>query len=554
MSYKKLIPLSVITILAVLGCQSANGSGASSSSAVFSNYSSVDISTPSAIEEPVNVGPFGLTTLNGNYFIEGNTYTITKGGLYVLKGYLNGQIIVAAGDNDNVELSLEGATIENDADSPIQALHANKVKIQAKAGTENLIKETRPMRYQKNNAVGEGAINSKVDLEIKGRGLLVVQATYNSGIHTVDDLEIQNATIHVTAPFNALRGNDSITIKSGTLVLNSLYGEGIRTKNTHISSKGNQRGPLVINGGSVYVDSLYTALSSSYTIIVDEIDRNNPTTLNIKTGKKSSHYNFMAYDETVLAGGLIATNFINIRKGTIAIDSDDYGIYTSYGKAFDNGERGLGNVNIEGGNISISADDDGLRADHTLIISGGNMSITSGTEGIEANHIKISGGTIHVFGTDDGINASRKINEYPTMEVTGGFINVTVASGDTDGIDSNGSFRQTGGVIISRGSAGTPSSISTAIEVDGSYTMTGGTFIAFNGMESIPTANANVLSASITAASSTLRFSKGNYSLLSESLNVNFSNEFAYNSFIIYSSSLVNNGTYTLKMDGTEVL
>lgn len=571
MSYKKLIPISVIAIFAVIGCQRGLDNSNSSAS-VHSNYTSISIPDASSIKEPVNEGDFVMTTKDGNFSIEGNVYTITRGGSYTLKGTLNGQILISAGDNDEVELSLEGTTIEYDIDSPIKATRADKVFVKAKSETENLVKETRPVKQVEDKTVGEGVISAAADLEIKGSGSLVVSATFNNGIHTSKDLEVQNLTLQVNAPNNALKGNDSITIHSGNITLHSLYGEGMKTKNTDVSNKGKQRGNITINGGSIYVDSLYTALSAEHNIVVDQLDNTIPINLNVKTGKKSTHYTPLVFDETVSSNGMVAENIINIKGGNIAIISDDVAIGAQYGKEFENGLTGQGNVTIEGGTISISSEDDALRADNTLTVTGGSMSIISLTEGVEANHVRISGGTMHIFGTDDGINVSRKINEDPTMIVSGGFINVTVAAGDTDGIDSNGSFSQTGGVIISRGSSGAPSSISTALEVEGTCSITGGTFIAFNGMESTPTTSGSVLKAftsnpsarfrtgenygilDVTAEAETNRFALGNYSLAGQDLNLAFTNEYGYETFIIYSASLVTSSAYSLKLNNVDVL
>lgn len=571
MSYKKLIPLSVIAIFAVIGCQKVPNTSNSSTS-VHSNYTSISIPDASSIPDPVNESDFVMTTKDGNFSKEGSIYTITRGGSYTLKGTLNGQILISAGDNDKVELSLEGATIEYDSDSPIKATRADKVFIKAKAETENLVKETRPIKQVEDKTVGEGVISASADLEIKGSGALVVVATFNNGIHTSKDLEVQNLTLDVSAPNNALKGNDSITIHSGNITLHSLYGEGMKTKNTDVSNKGNQRGNITINGGSIHVDTLYTGLSAAHNIVIDQLDNTLPINLNIKTGKKSTHYTPLVFDETISANGMVAENIVNIKGGNTAIISDDVAISAKYGDEFDNGRTGLGNVTIEGGIISISSDNDALRADNTLTVTGGSMSIISLTEGVEANHIRISGGTMHIFGTDDGINVSRKINEDPTMIVSGGFINVTVAAGDTDGIDSNGSFSQTGGVIVSRGSYGTPNAISTALEVEGTCSITGGTFIAFNGIESTPTTSGSIFKAftsnpsarfrpgenygilDVTFEAATNRFVPGNYTLAGQGLSVTFTNEYGYEEFVIYSAALVNNSAYSLKLNNTDIL
>ena len=201
--------------------------------------------------------------------------------------------------------------------------------------------------------------------------------------------------------------------------------------------------------------------------------------------------------------------------------------------------------------------------------------MTGATEGFEANHIKINGGYSHIYGTDDGVNASKKIDQTPTIEVTGGTLDVAVTNGDTDGIDSNGNFSQTGGLVISRGSPGTGSGMSTGLDCDGTASITGGTFIAFNGMEKTPTTGSNVLKAATNytsqggpggpggggpgghradTTSTSYSFAAGDYVLSGSGIEISFTNNFSYSGFMIYSSLLTNGGTYSLATNGTKLL
>ena len=81
--------------------------------------------------------------------------------------------------------------------------------------------------------------------------------------------------------------------------------------------------------------------------------------------------------------------------------------------------------------------------------SGNSSGQSYSTKGIKAeSEINISGFTINIYSTDDGINACTGDGKTsPIINVTGGYIDVTTASGDTDGIDSNGNYVQTGGMV-----------------------------------------------------------------------------------------------------------
>ena len=72
-----------------------------------------------------NSSDFEIATEDGTVTLSGSTYTITSGGTYVVTGTLSdGQIIIDAGEEDEVELDLSGASITCSYDSPIFAKNA----------------------------------------------------------------------------------------------------------------------------------------------------------------------------------------------------------------------------------------------------------------------------------------------------------------------------------------------------------------------------------------------------------------------------------------------
>ncbi|MCR5593247.1 MAG: carbohydrate-binding domain-containing protein [Saccharofermentans sp.] len=116
----------------------------------------------------------------------------------------------------------------------------------------------------------------------------------------------------------------------------------------------------------------------------------------------------------------------------------------------------------------------GVRANRTLTVNSGVFMIET-DEGLEATGVIINGGDITINATDDGINASDKTDEFtPYLEVNGGTINITMADGDTDGLDSNGDITINGGTISINAQS--------AIDYDGNAVMNGGTLI-INGEE-----------------------------------------------------------------------
>ena len=111
-------------------------------------------------------------------------------------------------------------------------------------------------------------------------------------------------------------------------------------------------------------------------------------------------------------------------------------------------------LNILSGNITVSANDDGIKCDYTLNIGaegtdGPTINVTKAAEGIEGSVVNVYSGSLYVTATDDGINAANgdiadrsadfSYNQY------GGYVYVNVTNGD--GIDSNGSANLAGGTL-----------------------------------------------------------------------------------------------------------
>ncbi len=569
MKKKLLIILSTFLTATLAGCSVTKNDSEEDYGSDYDYNSSISIEEPEDIEVVETEEEFAISTDDGEYTQTNNIYTISKEGTYSLSGKLEGQIIVAAGEDDEIVLELNDVSISYGEDAPIKAISADKVEISAKKSTGNIIKDTRNAKTIDDDNQGEGAITADMDLKLKGTGTLIVEGNYNNGVHTTKDLTIQKMTLKSTGYNNALKGKDTVTITSGIIQAYAKTGNGIKTDDSDVSKKGNQRGTIAINGGTIYVDSLHDAIDASYNVEIDETDEETSTKISIKTGLNSVNYDkstFKADSEK----GIKAQNDIIINKGTVMVAASDDAIHANYGEALENGNTGTGNITINNGLIQVASGDDGLHADNTLTINDGKIVVTGAKEGYEANYITINGGYSYIYGSDDGVNCSKNSFNDSAFTMTGGYLDVAVRSGDTDGIDSNGSFTLSGGVIITRGSPGTNGNrMSTGLDVDGTVSMTGGTLIAFNGLEKSPTANDTIHYAGTknanssggpggpgghgrsTSTSSSL--AAGNYVLSGEGLEVSFINDYIYSSFQIYSSNLVIGNTYTLSKDGSAV-
>ena len=220
-------------------------------------------------------------------------------------------------------------------------------------------------------------------------------------------------------------------------------------------------------------------------------------------------------------------NYISCQaeKGTINISG---GVVTiavySPEKAVQGGRPGRGSF---GGQQTVSGAD-AIHADYTLNISGGEITVDSAYEGLEANVINISGGRSSITASDDGVNACKKVTT-PQINISGGYLEVTVSpNGDTDGIDSNGTYKQTGGIVITRG----PNNQNmAAIDADGSVSVTGGTLIVLG--------YGRVSAGSAVKSYSLSLHSAGEHSVTIDGVVYTFTNSNSYGRTTVYSDASV---------------
>lgn len=176
-----------------------------------------------------------------------------------------------------------------------------------------------------------------------------------------------------------------------------------------------------------------------------------------------------------------------IKGGTFTINSADDSVHSN------------ASITINGGTFTVASGDDGFHADDTLTVADGTITISESYEGLEALHLIISGGTITLTADDDGLNAAGGTDESGyggvrgneqfgghgdpgmngsgssasngTIQISGGTLYIK-ASGD--GIDANGTLEITGGHLTV---CGPTQGDTSTLDYDVSGTISGGTFI-----------------------------------------------------------------------------
>ncbi len=238
--------------------------------------------------ETVDVEIKCISGTQNAYALENGVLTfdkLTEDSVYSVSGQLAGNIIIDIGKDYKLELEMTGFSIVSKDAAPISAVSGNKITLTAKKETENYIYDKRETIDDSDEGKKRSAIHSDVDLQIGGRGSLTVVSDNNNGIHSKDDLEVKNLSLKVICKDNALKGNDSVEIKDGTLILIASKGDGIKTSNSDISEKGNQRGTISITGANVTVYAACDGIDASYNAVIEEEN----TVLNIYTDKYSDY-------------------------------------------------------------------------------------------------------------------------------------------------------------------------------------------------------------------------------------------------------------------------
>ena len=460
-------------------------------------------------------GEFSITSTDGSTITQNDSvYTITQAGEYTVTGLLSeGQIVVNADDNAEITIVLNGTSITCSNGSPIYIKNADNIKIKSEENTYNSIVDARTEADDNSDNSssenGNAAIYAACDLKLVGKGALSVTGNYNNGIQSKDDISIKNVTIKVNAVNNAIKGNDEAAIESGEIIAISRKGDGIKTSNSSLSTKGKQKGNVIISGGNIDIYAACDGIDAAY-----GVDVSGDGNLNIYTDTYSDYSEAVAADNSgssanssgssISSPGSSASNpdssasnpsSSNQNQGSSSKSSSNATMMTyitiantdnqnnsrvgtppDMNNAQNNGNMGnppdMNNTQNNGnmGNppdMNNSSSNSGNNSDMKGNFGGGNRAAngmpgnnSSGnsskksysTKGIKAeSEINISGAAINISSTDDGIHANSDSGVLETGEDGKGIISIsggtiTISTGD-DGIHADKELNITDGYI-----------------------------------------------------------------------------------------------------------
>lgn len=349
----------------------------------------------------ITLSPDGSTSTDASVRIDGQTVTITQAGTYQIAGTLgDGALIVESAENAKITLVLGGVNIKNSIGVAIQISTADDVTIELQEGTTNVLQsgeEVDIATATEGEEASGGALQSKVDLKIKGKGSLTVLGYLNNGIHCTKDLKIKNGNVSVTALGHGIKGKNSVTVSGGTVTVTSGK-DGITSDET----ENEEKGFVTIENGEIIITSAGDGVSAETTLtvtggVVSIISGGGSANAQQKTDNMRDWWDFdnsASDDNSASCKGLKAGKAMVISGGSITIDAQDDALHTD------------GDMTISGGECILSTGDDGAHAELSLTVLGGKITVLTSYEGLEANQITLAGGELDITATDDGINAN----------------------------------------------------------------------------------------------------------------------------------------------------
>lgn len=349
----------------------------------------------------ITLSPDGSTSTDASVRIDGQTVTITQAGTYQIAGTLgNGALIVESAENAKITLVLGGVSIKNSTGAAIQISTADDVTIELAEGTTNVLQsgeEVDIAAATESKEASGGALQSKADLKIKGKGSLTVLGYLNNGIHCTKDLKIKNGNISVTALGHGIKGKNSVTVSGGTVTVTSGK-DGITSDET----ENEEKGFVTIEDGEIIITSVGDGVSAETTLtvtgdVISIISGGGSANAQQKTDNMRDWWDFdnsASDDNSASCKGLKAGKALVISGGSITIDAQDDALHTD------------GDMTISGGECILSTGDDGAHAALSLTVLDGKITVLTSYEGLEANQITLAGGELDITASDDGINAN----------------------------------------------------------------------------------------------------------------------------------------------------
>ncbi|HFR3538657.1 TPA: carbohydrate-binding domain-containing protein [Streptococcus suis] len=352
--------VTLMSLGVLAACSTASSSTTTSSSATTSqtNVASTTSNGNSSTSNTSSIDWSALPTKEVTLSNDG--LNITEGGTYILTGSTTAGVTVET--DANVRIVLAGAEISSSDTAAINVIQAGNVELEIKDGTSNTVKDT--SNHSDTNI--EGAIHVEADLTITGNGNLTVEANFQDGIVSTDDMVVNAGNIKVTAVDDGIRGKDSMTVNGGAIDVTA-GGDGIKSTNDTDTTKGY----TTITGGAITVKAGDDAIKAETALTIDGGTITVPESAEAMEGTNitinGGTLDVYGSDDAINAASTISSDiFIKVTGGDlkVAVGSGDT-------DAFD----ANGDIYVSGGTIDVTAPTSAFDFDGTAELTGGTVTV-----------------------------------------------------------------------------------------------------------------------------------------------------------------------------------
>ncbi|GIJ81443.1 Cellulose binding domain-containing protein [Micromonospora phaseoli] len=320
---------------------------------------------------PITLTGSSATSSSADVTIAGRAVTITAPGTYEITGTLNdGYLNVDTSASGTVNLILNGATITNSSNAPLQVADADQVVITLAAGTTSRLTDATSYVYpDPSTDEPNAALFSKADLRITGTGALAVRGNANDGITSKDGLVIESGTITVNAVDDGIRGKDFLDITGGNLDVTA-GGDGIKSDDTEAD-----RGRLAITNGTVRVNAGDDAIKGENTVAISG-----------GTVTVTNSFEAIESRQITISGGTVN---VTARDDAINAVEDGYGDFDVAPNAF---------VRFTGGTTLVNSSIDGIDSNGSVTFAAGTVVVSGPSTGSPGEGAIDSNGPVYFNG------------------------------------------------------------------------------------------------------------------------------------------------------------
>ncbi|MCB2411935.1 carbohydrate-binding domain-containing protein [Demequina sp. TTPB684] len=404
--------------------------------------------------------------------VDGDTVTVTEGGVYRLTGTLSAGRIVVDAQEDDVTLILDGVDVTSPDVGALLVTNADDVQIYLASGSTNTLADA------EGAAVDEAAVDapnatlySTADLWIGGPGELIVNAVAEDGITSKDSLVLDGGDVTVTAADDGIRGKDHLVVLSGTVTVNA-GGDGLKSDDEDGGVDASATvGVVWMSGGSIDVTAGADGIEGYRQVSIADAE------VTVAAGDDGVHTEgFMGVASgTVTVSesyeGLEAAVMV-LAGGTISVVASDDGINVSGGPGVESGGGPMGGMGAGGNANGFVPGEMPTRPDRPADVVPG--STDSGDPALDGTGGAETGGRVPGGGGAQGTGfPGAGSTDGRSLLISGGTL---LISAGADGLDANADVTMTGGIVVTTSAAAGGGDSS--VDVDGTFAIEGGSLVA----------------------------------------------------------------------------